>query len=222
MALGGRPKEEGGHRAWKLSFNKLTTEGCEKIQKGSGNISKWIEKQLKPEIENLDPGEASVEIWRYETYLNQRISQALIEDKPGKAKALTSILVALKDFRNLCGLSPLDPKLLSTETASLWKKQAFEDLIKIRNAVINKDPDDLVRVPRATLLCIETYPKLTEKMSSEMTVLENQMKWAYNFPGYILRDPYFGIVKPRQRLKAIANATVPKILKKAFVILQEK
>jgi hypothetical protein len=78
LSLGGRPKEEGGHKAWKLSLNKMTTEGLKKIREGGGNASKWIEKQLKPEIENLDPGEASVEIWRFEIHLNRKISEALI------------------------------------------------------------------------------------------------------------------------------------------------
>lgn len=116
MALGGRPKEEGGHRDRKLSFDKFTNEALDKIKRGGGNISQYIEKALKPELENLDPGEVSREIWRYETYINQRISQALIEDKPKKAKALASILVALKDYRNLSGIPPLDPDLLSTTT----------------------------------------------------------------------------------------------------------
>lgn len=220
MALGGRPKEEGGHeRKRNISFNKFTNEALDKIKKKGGNISKYIEKSLKAELENLDPGDVSPEIWRYETYLNQRISEALIEDKPGKAKALTSILVALKDFRSLCGISPLKPELLSTEATLSWKKQAFEDLIKIRNAIVNKDPDDLVQVPEATLRCIETYPKLTGKMSSEITELENQMKWAYKVS---IVDIYFRTLEIRRRFKAIANVIVPKVLKKAFTILQEK
>ena len=110
-------------------------------------------------------------------------------------------------------------RALSAETTLFWKKQAFEDLIKIRNAVTHKDPDDYVLAPETTLRCIETYPKLIENMSPETTELENQIKWAYKVS---IVNSYLRTLEIRSRLTTITNVTVPKILKKAFAILQEK
>jgi hypothetical protein len=50
VALGGRPKEQGGHKPYKLSFDKFTSDALEKIRK-HGNISKFVEDRLKPELE---------------------------------------------------------------------------------------------------------------------------------------------------------------------------
>jgi len=124
MSLGGRPKEEGGHKDYHLTFNKTTSEALEKVRKGDTKISAFIEKSLKPDIDNLDPGEVSVYVWQYEVYLSLKVSEALMEDNPGKAKALTTILVALKEYRNWSGVPPMDPKLLSTE-----KPPKFSDML---------------------------------------------------------------------------------------------
>jgi hypothetical protein len=220
----GRPKEQGGHKRRNLSFDKLTNEALNKIKGKGGKISQFIEKALRPELENLDPGEASVEIWRYEAYLNRKISEALIQDKPGKAKALTSILVALKDFRSLCGIPPLDPNLLSTEERPLWKKQAFEDFTSIRDRINKQDPDDLALIPEATLSYLETYPKLVEqspKLKHGKTGLEFLIKQAYNTKDLV---PYAFIrnVVLKRRLRNIAkNYVRHHILEEVFKLLHE-
>jgi len=214
----GRPKEEGGHKPLKISVDKFIREGLQKV----GNKSQFLEKVARPILEKMDPGTASHFLWRIDIYISQGIIEATGKGDFKQVNALSWLANQLELARKLCKIPPSNFKLLSTEVTLPWEKQAFEDFIKIRNAGVNKDPDDLVQVPEATLRCIETYPKLTGKMSSEITELENQMKWAYDFPDYILRNPYLGIVKPRQRLIEIANVTVPKILKKAFAILQEK
>jgi len=102
----GRPKEEGGHKRINISVDNFTEKALTKIRDGDGNISKFIEKQLKPVLENLDPGEASIHVWRIEAYLSQQIIKATAQSKPDLVIALASIANALKDFRNLCGISP--------------------------------------------------------------------------------------------------------------------
>jgi len=110
----GKPKQEGGHKRINISINKFTNEALQKIRKDNGNISKFIEKQLKPTLEKLDPGEASIHIWRIEIYLAQQIILATQQNKPEITEALASIAVALKNFRSLCGLPPADFDLTST------------------------------------------------------------------------------------------------------------
>jgi len=104
----GRPKEEGGHTRIDISIDKFTKEALNKIREGDGNVSKFIEKQLRPVLETLDPGEASIHVWRIEAYLNQQMSKALKRNKPDTIIALASIATALEDFRNLCGIPPRD------------------------------------------------------------------------------------------------------------------
>ena len=126
----GRPKEEGGHKDWHLTFNKVTTEACEKVRRRGGNVSKFIEDRLKSEIENLDPGEISVYVWAYEIFLSEKMVEALQEDKPGKVKAIASIMVALKDFRSLCGIPPPDFKLCQNDRETEYVKRLDRTLPK--------------------------------------------------------------------------------------------
>lgn len=58
MSLGGRPKEEGGHRAIRISINEFIAKGLEKVEKGEK--SKFIENVLKDTIEGMDPPDAAV------------------------------------------------------------------------------------------------------------------------------------------------------------------
>lgn len=102
----GRPKEEGGHKRINISINDFTNKALKKIREGKGNVSKFIENQLRPVLENLDPGEASIHVWRIEAYLSREIIKATKLNKPGLAQALASIATALKDFRALCGIPP--------------------------------------------------------------------------------------------------------------------
>lgn len=101
----GRPKEEGGHKRINISINDFTDKALDKIRKG-GNVSRFIEKQLRPVLENLDPGEASIHVWRIEAYLGRQIIKAVKKDKPELAQTLGSLATAIKDFRDLCGISP--------------------------------------------------------------------------------------------------------------------
>ena len=133
----GRRKEEGGHERINISVDKFTKEALQKIQKGDGNVSKFIEKQLKPVLENFDPGEASPVVWAIEAYVNKRILKALERDKPELVQALASLLTALKDFRELSGIPPknfnLNEKAHSAEESRqvLGKREMIFTLISV-------------------------------------------------------------------------------------------
>ncbi len=111
MALGGRPKEEGGHKPFKLSFDKFTSQALEKIREGNGNISGFVESELSPVLKQLDPGESSIHIWRIEQYLAGRIIDAASNGEFETVKALGSIGNALKDYRKLAGIPPSDSEI---------------------------------------------------------------------------------------------------------------
>jgi hypothetical protein len=46
LTIGGRPKEEGGHKAWNLTLNKETSDILEKIGKHSLNRSEFVEEAV--------------------------------------------------------------------------------------------------------------------------------------------------------------------------------
>jgi len=124
------------------------------------------------------------------------------------------------DPRTMKSFISEDKKLsraLSIETALFWKKQAFEDFIKIRNAVVNKDPDDLVQAPEATLRCIETYPFLNDNLKAEKANLKSLIERS------IPTRPtdFLSMVEQRYSLIRIAKGDVPKILEKVFRLLHE-
>jgi len=54
LASGGRPKEEGGHTPYKLTFDKLTSEEFERLRSRGVKISKFVESQLKQNKDSLD------------------------------------------------------------------------------------------------------------------------------------------------------------------------
>lgn len=58
MSLGGRPKEEGGHRTIHVSINEFTAKGLEKVEKGKK--SEFIENVLQDTLKGMDPPEATV------------------------------------------------------------------------------------------------------------------------------------------------------------------
>lgn len=101
-------REQGGHKRINISVDEFTDNALDKIREGDGNVSEFIEKQLRPVLENLDPGEASIHIWRIEAYLSQQIIKATKQNKPSTVQALASIANALGDFRRLCEISPPD------------------------------------------------------------------------------------------------------------------
>lgn len=72
----GRPKEEDGHKRINISIDKFTDEALDKIRKG-GNVSKFIENELRPTLRKLDPSDVSFHVWRIEVYLSQQIINAI-------------------------------------------------------------------------------------------------------------------------------------------------
>jgi hypothetical protein len=106
MALGGRPKEEGGHVPLKISVNKFVSEALEKVD----NKSQFIENVALPILEKLDPGDASLFLWQIDIFLSQGIIEAGKNGDFKQIQALSWLGGQLEDARKLCGLPPPDYK----------------------------------------------------------------------------------------------------------------
>ncbi|PIV20789.1 MAG: hypothetical protein COS40_10740 [Deltaproteobacteria bacterium CG03_land_8_20_14_0_80_45_14] len=128
LALGGRPKEEGGHQPIKLSLNKFTRNALKKVKDGEGNLSKFVEEELRPTLEKLDPNEASIHVWRIEQYLSQQIIEETQKGNVETAKAIGSIAVAMENFRKLSGIPPSGFKLQQPSTG--MTEYVLNDVIK--------------------------------------------------------------------------------------------
>ena len=102
MSLGGRPKEEGGHKRINVTLNNETHKGLTKIQKKGQTRSKFIENALGPLIRQYDPGDSCEALREIDCLLRCRISSAASQQDFEKAAGLAAIGNALDPFRSLC------------------------------------------------------------------------------------------------------------------------
>lgn len=98
MALGGRPKEEGGHKPFKISVDDFVYNALNKVE----NKSRFIEETLRPILKQFDPGEMCQLVSEIYKKIAQEIFQATQEGKYGKVAAIAALAVSLEDYRKLC------------------------------------------------------------------------------------------------------------------------
>lgn len=106
-ALGGRPKEEGGHKRIDITLDKETRRKLEKFKRQGGNVSKFIENEIKPVLKNLDPGQQSTHIYRIEAYLSYEIIEAVNKGDFETVRVLGDLAKAIDDYRKLAHIPPL-------------------------------------------------------------------------------------------------------------------
>ena len=102
MGLGGRPKEEEGHKRINLSINAETHKVLMKIHNKSGNRSKFVEDVVRPHIRQLDPGESCKILGEFDQRLKDEIVTALSKHNFEKAATLATIGDVLTPFMSLC------------------------------------------------------------------------------------------------------------------------
>jgi len=124
--MGGRPKEEGGHKTLKISVDKFVSDGLKKVP----NKSQFIEKVARPVLEKLDPGELSPFLWQVDFCIRQKIIDATKEDNFKLVSGLSFIANCLEDARKLCG-KPHDKSLIP-KIAEAEKPTETIELIDIR------------------------------------------------------------------------------------------
>lgn len=98
MALGGRPKEEAGHKPLKISVNKFVSEALEKID----NKSQFIEQAVEPILRQLDPGDSCGFIRRVDVQLQREIMDATRNKNFGKVMTLGYFARWMEPYRQLC------------------------------------------------------------------------------------------------------------------------
>lgn len=129
MSLGGRPKEEGGHKRMNVTLNNETREGLRKIKEKKGQArSKFIENALGPLIREFDPGDSCEALGEIDCLLQCRVSSAASKQDFEKAAALTAIGNALDPFRSLCRPTKED----ATENGNLGQSSAPAKLLLLR------------------------------------------------------------------------------------------
>jgi len=126
LSLGGRPKEEGGHKPLRISVNKFVRDGLKKV----GNKSQFLEKVAQPVLEKMDPGEASFFLWQIDVYISQGIIKAAREENFKQVSALSWLANSLEDARKLCGTPPTGYKtgILETGFNGTMKEKFLEAL----------------------------------------------------------------------------------------------
>jgi len=131
-ALGGRPREEGGHKRIDISLDKETRRKLEKFKKHGGNVSQFIEREIKPVLERLDPGEQSVHVYRIEAYLSHEIINAVNKGDFEAVRVLGDLARAIDDYRKLAHIPPLTLK----GEASFGRKRKFSfwEWLKFKSA----------------------------------------------------------------------------------------
>jgi len=105
MSLGGRPKEEGGHKPLKISVDDFVYNALNKVR----NKSKFIEKSIRPILKQFDPGEACKTLTKIDKMISQEIIKATEERNYDQVAALVALYNSFGDYRELCSPSKVDP-----------------------------------------------------------------------------------------------------------------
>jgi hypothetical protein len=140
MALGGRPKEQGGHKPLKISVDKFVAEALEKV----GNKSQFIESVAYPVLKKLDPGEASVFLWEIDAYISQHIKAATNNRNFEQVQALSWLADQLEDARKLCGNPPSNYNAPFVESEvdrekAIYRLNSFEAMTGYEFSRIERD-----------------------------------------------------------------------------------
>ena len=98
MSLGGRPKDGPGHRPFNMSLRKDVYDMLEKVP----NKSDFVERTIRPVLEQLDPGPACEFIWEIDEKAKNLVLEAHRKKDYAKAMTIEAIMYSLEDYRTLC------------------------------------------------------------------------------------------------------------------------
>jgi hypothetical protein len=105
MALGGRPEEEGGHTAIKLSLNHDVHRCLDKLMEKGENASKFTEKYLEGPCKTLDPGPACTVVSKIKQILDDELASAYRDGDYSKMQVLAEMRGRIQPEVDACGLS---------------------------------------------------------------------------------------------------------------------
>lgn len=102
MTIGGRPKEEGGHKPINLSVDYETFNVLGKMGGKGENRSKFIESIFRPHIKQLDPDPSCKVISQIDSILNNAMDSALQDKDFEQLATISMIATHFEPFRYLC------------------------------------------------------------------------------------------------------------------------
>ena len=102
MALGGRPKEGPGHRAFNMSVQLDIYEMLKKVP----NRSRFIEETIRPVLNQLDPGPSCNFLRKVDEMAKDELLKATLNKDFEKITAIGTMMTKLQDYRVLCNTLP--------------------------------------------------------------------------------------------------------------------
>ena len=104
MALGGRPKVEGGHEPRKLSLDQATRLVLEDAEKKGKRMSEVVEKCVKAVIHQFDPGSACDTVDKIIAIVEDDLQRAITVGDFEQVQALALLRGDLDQYVRLCQL----------------------------------------------------------------------------------------------------------------------
>jgi len=105
MTIGGRPKEEGGHTATKLSLNHNVRRCLVKIMENGGNASQFAERYLEGPCKHLDPGQACAALSKIKQILDDELASAYRDGDYSKMQVFAEMRGRIQPDVAACSLS---------------------------------------------------------------------------------------------------------------------
>jgi len=129
MALGGRPKDGPGHKAFNMSVRRDVYKMLKKVP----NRSKFIEQTIRPVLKQLDPGPSCDFLKKVDEMAKDELLKATRNKDFEKVTAIGSMTSALEGYRALCKTS-LDKKSCE-DAGGIWEKDVciLPDTLPKRN-----------------------------------------------------------------------------------------
>lgn len=104
MSYGGRPKIGSGHEAFNASLESDLLEKLEKVEKKS----EFIEKAIRPLLNQLDPGPSCAFLWAVDNIAQQELADAAFKKDYARISTIGSMMDSWRDYRQLCADSEAD------------------------------------------------------------------------------------------------------------------
>jgi len=159
MALGGRPKEEGGHKPLKISVDDFVYRALNKV----GNKSRFIEETLRPTLKQFDPGDVCQVVSEIFQIIAQEIMEATKKGRYDKVAALAAIANSLDDYRKLC--SPLSETCFQRDGSEYPRKVTVGRGLGLSRygewrTTPKKPVDNLIITEEALKMCLGVVKRL--------------------------------------------------------------
>jgi hypothetical protein len=109
MALGGRPRIDGGHIAKNLSIDLDTLKMLDEARQKGKPMSHVVEKCVKTMAKQLDPGPACEVVAEIDRMLGDAIDKARVTKDYAKLQALAQVADHFEPYARVCEIKTAKP-----------------------------------------------------------------------------------------------------------------